>query len=118
LDECKVSTWSTKGFPNCIIGPPHPVDNCWDEGLRSKKEKGTVGECLGKGSSNVGNLVVDDRVEVGDCCNVSKKHVDKGAVALHMSFAPCAYAIMGRVKSKDEMGKYLEVHISHSAVVA
>jgi hypothetical protein len=118
LDECKVSTWSTEGFPNCIIGPLHQVDDCWDEGLRPKKKKGTAGECSSKGLLIVGDLVVDDRVEVGDCCEVSKEHVDKGAVALHMSFAPCAHAIVGRVKSKDEMGEYLEVCISHSAVVA
>ncbi len=94
------------------------MDDRWGEGLRPKKEKGTAGKCLSKGLLIIGDLVVDDQVEVGDRCKVSKEHVDKGAVALHMSFAPCAHAIVGRVKSKDKMGKYPEVHISHSAVVA
>ncbi len=118
MDECKVSTCSTEGFQNCIICLPHPVDDCWGEGLRPKKEKGTAGECSSKGLLIVGNLIVDDRVEVGDCCIVSKEHVDEGAVALHMSFAPFAHAIVGRVKYKDKMGKYPEVRVSHSAVVA
>ncbi len=36
---------------------------------------------------------------------------------LHMSFASCAHAIMGRVKSKGRMFKHPEVHVSHSAIV-
>ncbi len=94
------------------------MDDRWGEGLRPKKEKGTAGECSSKGSLILGNLVVDDRVEVSDCCIVSKEHVNEGAVALHMSFAPCAHAIVGRVKSEDKMGTYTEVCVSHSAVVA
>ncbi len=62
---------------------------------------------------HVGNLVVDDRVEVSDHCKVSKEHVDKEAVVLHMSFASSAHAIVGRVKSKDKMGKNLEVYVIH-----
>ena len=79
-----------RGFLNFIICPPHPVDDRRSEGLRPKKEKGTLGKCSSKGSLIVGNLVVDDWMEVGDCCKASKEHADKGAVALHMSFASCA----------------------------
>jgi hypothetical protein len=58
---------STKSCPNCIIAPPHPVNDCQGGGLRPKKKKGTAGKRSSKGSLIVGNLVVDDRVEVGDC---------------------------------------------------
>ena len=55
-------------------------------------------------------------MEVGDCCEVGKEHVDKGVVALLVSFAPCAHAFMGRVKSKNKMGKYPEFHVRHATV--
>ncbi len=76
-----------------------------------------MGKCMDKGSLIVSDLVVDDWVEVGDHCEVSKEHVDKGVVTLLVSFAPCAHAIVGRVKSEDEKGRYLEFCVSHAAVV-
>ena len=83
--------------------------NDWrGEGLRpKKKKKGTAGECPSKGSSIAGNLVVDDRVEVGYRCKVSKEHVDKGVVALLVSFAACAHASMGKIKFKDKVCKVM-----------
>jgi hypothetical protein len=33
-----------------------------------------------------------------------------------VSFAPCAHAFMGRVKSKNKMGKYPEFHVRHATV--
>jgi len=54
---------------------------------------------MGKGSLIVGNLVVDDRVEIGDCCEISKEHVEVGAVVLFLSFTFCAHAIVSRVES-------------------
>ncbi len=47
----------------------------------------------------VGDLVVDDWVKIGDRCVIGEEHVDVGTVMLLMSFAPCAYAVMGGVKS-------------------
>ena len=47
----------------------------------------------------VGDLVVDDRVEIGDHCEISKEHVDIGAIALFVSFASGAHASMGSIKS-------------------
>ncbi len=41
----------------------------------------------GKGSSIIGDLVVDARVEISYRCEISKEHVDIGAFALFVSFA-------------------------------
>ncbi len=49
--------------------------------------------------SVVGDLVVDDQVKIGDRCVIGEEHVDVGTVMLFVSFAPCAYAVVGRVKS-------------------
>ncbi len=74
-------------------------------------------KCTGKGLSIVSNFIVADRVEVGDCYKVGKEHVDEGVVTLLMTFAPYAHAFVGRVKSKNEMGKYLEFRVRHVTVV-
>ncbi len=55
------------------------------------------------------------RVEVGDGRKVGKEHVDKGMVALLVSFASCAHASV--VKSKNKVCKYLVVFLRHPAVV-
>ncbi len=54
-----------------------------------------------KDSSIVHDLVVvvDDRVEIGDHCNISEEHVDIGVVMLFVSFASGNHAIMGSVES-------------------
>ncbi len=74
-----------------------------------------MGKCAGKGLLIVHNLVVNCRVEVGDGRKVIKEHVDKGMVALLVSFASCAHASV--IKSKDKVRKYMMVLIGHTAVV-
>jgi hypothetical protein len=54
-------------------------------------------------------------VEVGDGGKVGKEHVDKGMVALLVSFTSCAHASV--VKSKDKVRKYMMVLIGHTAVM-
>jgi hypothetical protein len=63
----------------------------------------------------VRDFVVNCWVEVGNGRKVGKEHVDKGMVALLVSFASCAHASV--IKSKDEVGKYTMVLIRHTAVV-
>ncbi len=36
-DERKISTWSAKGFPNCIVGSPYLLNDRWRKGVRTKK---------------------------------------------------------------------------------
>jgi hypothetical protein len=54
-------------------------------------------------------------VEAGYGGKVGKEHVDKGMVALLVSFASCAHASI--IKSKDKVRKYMMVFIGHTAVV-
>ncbi len=53
-------------------------------------------------------------MEVGDGKKVSKEHVDKGMVALLVSFASCAHASV--IKSKDEVCKYTMVLVTHLVI--
>ncbi len=58
---------------------------------------------------------VNCQVEVGDGVKVGEEHVDKGMVALLVSFTSCAHASV--IKSKDKVRKYMMVFIGHTAVV-
>ncbi len=103
MDESQIYTWSINSFPDCIVGPPHPLnDDRWGEGIRPQKEEVTTGDCTGEGSPVVHDLIVDYRVEVGDRGIGSKEHVDKGVVVLLVSFTSRVHAFVGRVKSKDK----------------
>jgi hypothetical protein len=37
MDERKISTGSAKGFPDCIVGSPPPLNDRWGKGVRTKK---------------------------------------------------------------------------------
>ena len=117
MDESKIFTGSTKSFLDCVIGPPHSLNDQWGESFISKKEERTTSNCTGKGSSAVHNLVVDYRVKVGDHSKVNEENVVKGVVLLLVSFTSYAHAFMGRIKSKDEVQKYLEICFGHTAAV-
>ncbi len=53
----------------------------------------------------VGDLVVDDRVKVGDRCIIGEEHVDVGMVALFVFFALCAYAVVDDIEFRDWAGR-------------
>ncbi len=66
------------------------------------------------GLSIVCDLVVNCQVEAGDGRKVGKEHVDKGMVALLVSFASCAHTSI--IKSKYKVRRYMMVFIGHTAV--
>jgi hypothetical protein len=107
LDECKISARSTKGCPDFVVGPPHSLNDHYNESIRPTNEEGAVSNSAGKGLVVICNLIVDYRVEVGDRGKVSKEHVDKGVIALLVSFAACAHASMGKIKFKDKVCKVM-----------
>jgi hypothetical protein len=41
-DERKISTWSAKGFPDCIVGSPYPLNDRWGKGIRTSEVEGYI----------------------------------------------------------------------------